>query len=145
MNKKLNYLSAIPLYGTCIMLFYLYFLCFKGRISKKKFSKVFLICAIVAAVCWYMISLILFMINQNFHSPVLYNYGILITLVVAGYIMNAFTFTFINKKWEYLSSIENDKISFFAANKKTIFYIALALSFVIIIISFVVMAMFGLI
>lgn len=40
MNKKLKYLSVIPLYGACILFIYLFVLSLKDKISKKKFSKV---------------------------------------------------------------------------------------------------------
>ena len=53
MNKKLKYLSIIPLYGTCILFLYLFILSIKEKISKKKFFKSFLICAIVSAICYY--------------------------------------------------------------------------------------------
>ena len=39
MNKKLKYLSSIPLYGTCILFVYLFILSLKDKISKKNFLK----------------------------------------------------------------------------------------------------------
>ena len=36
MSKNLKYLSIIPLYGTCILLIYLFVLSMREKISKKK-------------------------------------------------------------------------------------------------------------
>lgn len=44
MNKKLKYLAAIPLYGTCILLIYMFVLCLKEEISKKDSLKYFYMC-----------------------------------------------------------------------------------------------------
>ena len=65
MNKKLKYLAAIPLYGTCILLIYMFVLCLKEEISKKRFFKTFFICAIVSAICWYMVMMIVYIISKK--------------------------------------------------------------------------------
>ena len=104
MSKNLKYLSIIPLYGTCILLIYLFVLCLKDRISKKKFYKAFIICAVASAVCWYMIAMIVYITSKSIISFDFVDFGIIITLFIAGYMINAFTFTYIDKKWDYLLS-----------------------------------------
>ena len=145
MNRKLNYLSAIPLYGTCFLLIYLFALSIKERISKKKFRKVFYICAIVSALCWYMIVAIFLIINNNINSSFLNNYGLIPVVIIGGYMMNGFVFTFVNKKWDYLSCFENEKITLLKVNKQTGLYIALALSGIICIIAFITLFAFRII
>lgn len=146
MNKKINYLSIIPLYGTCIALIYLFFLSVKEKISKRIFMKVFWICAIVSALCWSMTYLILFTINRSFHISFLMDNLIIILIVIAGYMMNAFVFTFINKKWAYLTTDnENKKTRWLEVNKKQLLFIALVLSIVITILGFVLLALYGII
>ena len=39
MNKKLKYLSIIPLYGTCVLFVYLFILSLKDKISKKQIKR----------------------------------------------------------------------------------------------------------
>ena len=138
MNKKLRYLSIIPLYGTCILLVYLFVLSIKEKISKNKFFKTFIICAIVSAICWYMVMMIVYIVSEKiiyFDSNTL---GLLITMVIGGYMMNAFTFIYIDKKWDYLSCNDGkEEKSFFDVNIKKIMLIAFVLSIVITIIAFV--------
>ena len=65
MNKKLKYLSIIPLYGTILLLVYLFVLCLKEKISKKKFTKSFIFCVIVSAICWYMVMMIIYIVSEK--------------------------------------------------------------------------------
>ena len=65
MNKKLKYLSIIPLYGTCILFVYLFILSLKDKISKKNFLKSFILCAIVSAICWYMVMMIVYIVSEK--------------------------------------------------------------------------------
>ncbi len=103
MDKKLNYLSIIPLYGTCIILIYLFIQSIKQKISKNRFMRTFWICALISAVCWVMVGLVLYIINNSFHILFLKNHWTILLVILAGYMMNIFTFRFINKKWEYLA------------------------------------------
>lgn len=99
MNKKIKYLSLIPLYGTCILLIYLFVLSIKEKILKKVFVKTFMICAIVSAICWYMVMIIVYIVSKSI-IPFNFNaFGILITMVIGGYMINAFSFVYIDKKW----------------------------------------------
>lgn len=68
-------------------------------------NKVFCICAIVSALCWAMVYLILYLINKSYNISFLKDTWFILLFIIAGYMMNAFTFTLINKKWEYLTTI----------------------------------------
>ena len=111
MNKKLKFLAFVPIYGLCIMLVYLFFLALGGKISKKRYLKTFLICAIISIVCYVIVYLILYVINKCFSMAfLLENKGILLILI-AGYMMNIFSFMFINKKQEYIFSSDKTETS----------------------------------
>lgn len=142
MNKKLNYLSIIPLYGTCILFIYLFVLSIKDKISKKKFFKSFVICAIVSAICWYMVMMIVYIVSKKLIYFNFDSIGILITMIIGGYMMNAFTFIFINKKWEYLTTTNENEKTYFEKNKKPILIFALVASGVITIITIFLLVLF---
>ena len=146
MNKKLKYLSAIPLYGTCILLIYLFVLSIKDKIAKKKFVKTFIICAIVSAICFYMISMIMYIFSMRIIDFNFEELGMLLTMIVAGYMMNAFTFTYVSKKWDYLFDYsEQEKKSFFEMSKKKILLIGCALAIIITIFAVVMILALGLV
>mgnify|MGYP003400466998 CR=1 FL=1 len=46
MNKKINYLSILPIYGTAILLFLMYIQMVKKQINKKWFSAFFISCGL---------------------------------------------------------------------------------------------------
>lgn len=132
MNKKLKYLSFIPLYGTCILLIHLFIMSIKEKISKKKFFRAFIICAVVSAISWYMVMMIVYIISKHIIYFDFNTIGLLITMVIGGYVINVFTFKYFDKKWGYLScDCEEDKKSFFEVNKKKIIQIAFIFSIVI--------------
>lgn len=136
MNKRLKYLSIIPLYGTCILFVYLFVLCLKDKISKKKFFKSFFICAIVSAICWYMIMMIVYIFSKKLIYFDFNTIGLIIIMIIGGYIVNAFTFKYIDIKWDYLSySNEEEGKSFLEVNKKKIILIGFFLAIVIIILA----------
>lgn len=138
MNKKLKYLSVIPLYGTCILLIYLFVLSLKDKISKKKFFKSFFICAVVSVICWYMIMMIMYIVSKKLIRFDFNTIGLVITMIIGGYIINAFTFKYVNMKWEYLSySNEDEEKSFLEVNKKKIILISFFLAIVITILTVV--------
>lgn len=145
MKKELKYLSAIPLYGTCILLIYLFVLSIKEKISKKKFLKVFIVCAVSSAICWYMVMMIIYIISQRIIPFDFYYLGIILTLVVAGYLINAFSFTLVDKKWNYLTSKSNEESSFLDVNKKKILLIAFVLAIVITVLTLVTILALGLV
>lgn len=146
MNKKLKYLAAIPLYGTCILLIYMFVLCLKEEISKKRFFKVFFICAIVSAICWYMVMMIVYIISKKIINFDFNKIGLIITMIIGGYMMNTFTFIYVDKKWDYLvyEGIKEEK-SMIEVNQKKIIRIGLILAIIITILAFVAIIVFKLI
>lgn len=146
MNKKLKYLAAIPLYGTCILLIYMFVLCLKEEISKKRFFKTFFICAIVSAICWYMVMMIVYIISKKIINFNFNKLGLIITMIIGGYMMNTFTFIYVDKKWDYLAyeDIKEEK-SMIEVNQKKIIRIGLILAILITILAFVAIIVFKLI
>lgn len=134
MNKKLKYLSIIPLYGTCILFVYLFILSLKDKMSKKKFFKSFILCAIASAICWYIVMMIVYIVSEKLIHFDFNTIGLVLTMIIGGYIMNAFTFKYVDVKWDYLSySSEDEGKYFFEVNQKKIILIGFFLAIVIII------------
>ena len=138
MNKKLKYLSMIPLFGTCILLVYLFVLSLKDKISKKKFGKSFFVCAIVSAICWYMVMMIVYIVSEKLIDFDFNTVGLMITMIIGGYIINAFAFKYVDIKWHYLSYRNEDEgKSFLEVHKKKMILIGFFLAIVITILSVV--------
>lgn len=138
MNKKLKYLSIIPLYGTCILFVYLFILSLKDKISKKKFFKSFFICATVSAICWYLVMMIVYIVSEKIIHFDFNTIGLILTMIIGGYIINVFTFKYFDAKWDYLSyRNEEEGKSFFEVNKKKIILIAFFFAIVITILALV--------
>lgn len=103
MNKKMNYLAIIPIYGTVILLFWLFIKMARGEINKKKFHAFF-----ISSVLFGFLSVLISILFLNFVNSFIdiinfiNSYGILVAFIVGGYLMNLFTFTLINKKWNDL-------------------------------------------
>ena len=132
MNKKLKYLSIIPLYGTCILFVYLFILSLKDKISKKNFFKSFILCAIVSAICWYIVMMIVYIVSEKIIKFDFNTIGLILTMIIGGYIINIFTFKYVDVKWNYLSySSEGEVKSFLGLNKKKIILIGFFLAVVI--------------
>lgn len=137
MNKKLKYLSIIPLYGTCILFVYLFILSLKDKISKKNFFIIFFICAIVSAICWYMVMMIVYIVSEKLIHFDFNSIGVIITLIIGGYIINAFAFKYVDIKWNYLSYRNEEGKSFLEVNKNKIILIGFSLAIVITILTVV--------
>ena len=138
MNKKLKYFSIIPLYGTCILFVYLFILSLKDKISKKNFFKSFILCAIVSAICWYMVMMIVYIVSEKLIYFDFHSIGVIITMIIGGYIINAFTFKYVDIKWNYLFyRNEEEGKSFLEVNKKKIILIGCFLAIVITILAVV--------
>ena len=138
MNKKLNYLSILPLYGTCILYVYLFILSLKNKISKKKFFRSFIFCAIVSAICWYMVMMVVYIVSEKLIHFDFNSVGLIIIIIIGGYIINAFNFKYIDKKWNYLFyRNEEERKSFLEVNKKKIILIGCFLAIVITILAVV--------
>lgn len=141
MNKKLKYLSIIPLYGTCILFIYLFVLNLKARISKKKFFQTFIICAIVSAVCWYMVMMIMYIMSEKIIAFDFNSVGIILTMIIAGYMMNAFSFIYVDKNWDSLFYYSILDASFIDVKK--LFKIGFVGAIVIIVLTFATILAFG--
>lgn len=103
MNKKMNYLAIMPVYGTVILLFWLFIKMVKQEINKKKFHAYFISSTLFGFLSILVVILLLNFINSLTDITSFINsYGIIIAFIVGGYSMNLFTFTLINKKWNDL-------------------------------------------
>lgn len=107
MKKKMNYLAIIPIFGTVILLFWLFIKMIRSEIDKKKFNAYFISCTLLGFLAILIIILFLNFINSLIETTsFINNYGILIAFVVGGYLMNLFTFVLINKKWDDLEKFD---------------------------------------
>ena len=103
MNKKMNYLAIIPIYGTVILLFWLFIKMIKDEVNKKNFYAYFISSGLFGFLSILVIILFLNFINSFADiSNFLNCYGILVAFIVGGYLMNFFTFILVNKKWNDL-------------------------------------------
>ena len=103
MNKKVKFLSIVPIFGTVILLLWLFVKVTKHKVNKKKFHAYFISSALFGFVSILATILFLNFINSlvditNFID----SYGILVAFIVGGYLMNLFSFTLINKRWNDL-------------------------------------------
>lgn len=103
MNKKINYLIIIPIFGTVILLFWLFIKMVKQEINKKKFHAYFISSALFGFLSILVAILLLNFVNSLIDITNFINsYGIIVAFIVGGYLMNLFTFILINKKWNDL-------------------------------------------
>ena len=115
MNKKINYLAIIPIYGTIILLLWLFIKMTKQEINKKKFHAYFISSALFGFLSVLIMILFLNFINSLVDiTDFINNYGMLVAFIVGGYLMNIFTFTLINKKWNGLKLIKIVSNKFFS-------------------------------
>ena len=106
MNKKINLLIIIPIYGTIILLLWLFIKMTKQEINKKKFHAYFISSALFGFLSVLIMILFLNFINSLVDiTDFINNYGMLVAFILGGYLMNLFTFTLINKKWNGLKKI----------------------------------------
>ncbi len=103
MNKKINYFAILPIFGSVILFFWLFIKMIKQEINKKRFHAYFISSALFVFLSILIVILFLNFINSLVDITNFINsYGIIIAYVVGGYLMNLFTFTLINKKWDDL-------------------------------------------
>ena len=106
MNKKMNYLVIIPIFGTVILLLWLFIKMVKQEINKERFHTYLISSALFGFLFILIVILFLNFINSLVDITNFINsYGILLAFVIGGYLMNLFTFTLINKKWNDLEKI----------------------------------------
>lgn len=105
MNKKMNYFAVIPIWGTVVVLLWLYIKMVKRKINKKKFHACFASSALFGFLSILVTVLFLNFINARIDiSDFVNNYGLLTAFICGGYLMNLFTFTLVNKKWDALEN-----------------------------------------
>lgn len=109
MNKKMNILAVLPLYGSIIVLFWLFIKSIKKDINKKKFNLYFYSCGIMGGITILLLMLFVLFLNYQFNfSKEHFSIAIVVGLILGGYLMNLYTFLLLNKKWEDLK-ILNEK------------------------------------
>lgn len=103
MNKKINYFAILPIFGSVILLFWLFIKMIKQEINKKRFHAYFISSALFGFLSILIVILFLNFINSLVDITNFINsYGMIIAFIVGGYLMNLFTFNLINKKWNDL-------------------------------------------
>ena len=103
MNKKINLLIIIPIYGTIILMIWLFIKMIKEEIKKKIFYAIFISSALFGFLSILITILFLNIINSLINIKYFIdNYGILFSFIIGGYLMNLFTFILINRKWNDL-------------------------------------------
>ena len=97
------FLAILPIWGSIILLFWLFIKMVKQEINKKKFDAYFISSALFGFLSILVTILLLNFVNSLIDITNFINsYGLLIAFIVGGYLMNLFTFTLINKKWDDL-------------------------------------------
>lgn len=99
MNKKMNYLAIIPIYGSIILIFWLFIKMIKREIDMKQLSAYLASTAIVGFLS-ILVSVLFFKFIGSIFAGITFinNYGLILGFVLGGYLMNLFTFVMINKK-----------------------------------------------
>ena len=101
----MNYLAILPIWGTIILLVWLFVKTIKQEINRKRFHAFFISSAIVGFISIMVVVLLLNVVGLAFDiSDWISQYGLVIAFVAGGYLMNLFTFLLINKKWDRLQS-----------------------------------------
>lgn len=103
MNKKINLLIIILIYGTIILMIWLFIRMIKEEINKKIFYAIFISSALFGFLSILITILFLNIINSLTNiTYFIDNYGMLFSFIIGGYLMNLFTFILINRKWNDL-------------------------------------------
>ncbi len=102
MSRKLNYLAAVPLYGTVVLWLLLFWRVVRQEISKKKFNTYFWRCGLLGGFIYIALMLGLVVVSKVVDIKEYIGYGILVVLVIGGYLLNLITFKTLNKHWDEL-------------------------------------------
>ena len=99
MDKKMNYLAAIPIYGSVILMFWLFIKTIRREIDMKQLSAYLASSALVGFLS-ILISVLFFKFVGSIFVNITFinDYGLILGFVLGGYLMNLFTFTMVNKK-----------------------------------------------
>lgn len=109
MSKKMNFLAVLPLYGSIIVLFWLFIKSIKKEINKKRFNLYFYSCGLMGGITIMLLVLFVLFLNYQFNfSDERLIIAIVIAIILGGCLMNLYTFLLLNKKWEDLK-ISNEK------------------------------------
>ncbi len=97
MDKK-NYLAIIPLYGSVILIIWMYIKMIRQEISMKRFVAYLSSSAIVGFVS-ILISILLFKFISSFLASNIFinDYGLIAGFILGGYLLNLFTFTLVKR------------------------------------------------
>lgn len=96
----MNYFAIIPLYGTIILLIWLFIKGLKNEIRMHKFMGYFFVCAFVGSLLFCLPLFTLAYVSSLVTTVRLMKYCFIPTFILSGYLMNLFVFIFINKKWQ---------------------------------------------
>lgn len=132
MNKKINYVFLIPIYGTVILLLYMFIKMVKKQINKKWFHAFFISCGLFGFLSIIIVMLFMYFINCFINiSNFIDSYGMLLNFIVSGYLLNLFTFYVFNKyEYKFYEISGTEKMSF-SINKKTILLLGCILAVII--------------
>ncbi|MBE6943656.1 MAG: hypothetical protein E7453_05280 [Ruminococcaceae bacterium] len=100
MSRKLKYLGVIPLYGAIILWFSLFIKVLKQEVDKKKLSKYFWRCGLLGGFIYIALMLGLVAVSKTVDIKDYISYGILIVVIIGGYLLNLITFKTLNKHWD---------------------------------------------
>lgn len=99
MNKKMNWLAVIPIYGSVILLLWLFIKAIKYEIERRQFNTILTSCAIVGFLSiFFSVLLMKFLNTLAGASGFLNDYGLVIAFVLGGYLLNLFTFRLVHKQ-----------------------------------------------
>ena len=102
MNKKLNFLIIIPVWGACILIIKLLIESHRGEIVMKKFTIFFYSLMLVVFLSSITLIIIGAILIQNFNLEFLSKDPRRILSIIEGYIVNIYSFIFVNRKWDWL-------------------------------------------
>lgn len=105
MDRKLNYLKYVPLYGTVIILFVLFIKAVKKEFNYNKFMKMFWKIGLISGGISSALIFLLIVIN-NFIIRIPIPIIFLLIIVLGGYIINFYAFKTIKKNYIELSNQE---------------------------------------
>ena len=110
MNKEMNWLAVIPVWGTIILYVWLFTKSLKREINPKKLVLYFFLSGFVGIVSTLLCVIsIVYLSTLTDMSNLISTFGStflqFIMSIVTGYIVNIFTLSLINIKWDDLEDI----------------------------------------
>lgn len=106
--KKMNYFAIIPLYGSILILFWLFIGVIKKKINRRRYSFCFYICGLSGGITIIVLVLLGELLNYRFNFSESERFITqIVALIIGGYLMNLYTFILLNKKWNELDETKN--------------------------------------